>query len=83
MKRGQPPDHPSYPSKMRDEADVARDDELLAALGYRVGSSAMAGVALKLQQLEEAMVSASQPDVFSHLSSDTVHYNPSHLSTWL
>nr|UHT46059.1 SLR1-like DGLLA protein [Phoenix dactylifera] len=60
-------------------------DELLAALGYKVRSSDMADVALKLEQLEMAMgSSAAQDDAFlSHLASDTVHYNPSDLSTWL
>ncbi|KAI4386483.1 hypothetical protein MLD38_004413 [Melastoma candidum] len=82
MKRGQPGFTPCQ-SKMWDEADVAHDDEQLAALGYRVRSSDLDGVALKLQQLEEAMVSASQADVLTHLSSDAVHYNPSDLSTWL
>nr|UHT46061.1 SLR1-like DELLA protein [Phoenix dactylifera] len=60
-------------------------DELLAALGYKVRSSDMADVAQKLEQLEMAMgSSATQDDAFlSHLASDTVHYNPSDLSTWL
>nr|XP_010926472.1 DELLA protein SLR1 [Elaeis guineensis] len=60
-------------------------DELLAALGYKVRASDMADVAQKLEQLEMAMTSsAAQDDAFlSHLASDTVHYNPSDLSTWL
>uniref|UniRef100_A0A1D1XHP4 DELLA protein n=1 Tax=Anthurium amnicola TaxID=1678845 RepID=A0A1D1XHP4_9ARAE len=67
-------------------------DELLAALGYKVRSSDMTGVALKLEQLEVAMASGvggvvgAAPDenaVHAHLASDTVHYNPSDLSSWL
>ncbi|KAJ4835244.1 hypothetical protein Tsubulata_026672 [Turnera subulata] len=57
-------------------------DELLAVLGYKVRSSDMAEVALKLEQLEEVMGHA-QEDGLSHLASDTVHYNPSDLSSWL
>lgn len=57
-------------------------DELLAVLGYKVKSSDMAEVAQKIEQLEEAMCSA-QHDNLSQLASDTVHYNPSDLSTWL
>ncbi|KAL6187504.1 hypothetical protein ACLB2K_038902 [Fragaria x ananassa] len=55
-------------------------DELLAVLGYKVKSSSMADVAQKLVQLEELTL---QQDGLSHLASDTVHYNPSDLSTWL
>ncbi|XP_072991787.1 DELLA protein SLR1-like [Typha latifolia] len=66
-------------------------DELLAALGYKVRSSDMADVAQKLEQLEMAMAignSTSNTAVddatfISHLASDTVHYNPSDLNTWL
>ncbi|KAM1333930.1 hypothetical protein ACFX2F_009905 [Malus domestica] len=57
-------------------------DELLAVLGYKVRSSDMAEVAQKLEQLEEFMGCAQQ-NGFSHLASDTVHYNPADLSTWL
>ncbi|KAI4325574.1 hypothetical protein MLD38_030959 [Melastoma candidum] len=80
MKRGQPAFTPCQP-KMWDEAYVAHDDEHLTALGYRVRSSNLDGFALKLQQLEEAMVSASQADVLTHLS--YVQVNPSDLYTWL
>ncbi|XP_062214837.1 DELLA protein DWARF8-like [Phragmites australis] len=66
-------------------------DELLAALGYKVRSSDMADVAQKLEQLEMAMgmggeagPSAAADDGFvSHLATDTVHYNPSDLSSWV
>ncbi|KAE8076314.1 hypothetical protein FH972_014976 [Carpinus fangiana] len=57
-------------------------DELLAVLGYQVRSSDMAEVAQKLELLEDLMGNA-QGDGLSHLASDTVHYNPSDLSTWL
>lgn len=57
-------------------------DELLAVLGYKVKSSDMADVAQKLEQLEEAMCQV-QDTGLSHLAFDTVHYNPSDLSTWL
>ncbi|KAI9082173.1 hypothetical protein K1719_035913 [Acacia pycnantha] len=56
-------------------------DELLAVLGYKVRSSDMADVAQKLEQLEEAM--GNVQGGISQLSSETVHYNPSDLSTWL
>lgn len=63
-------------------------DELLAALGYKVRASDMADVAQKLEQLEMAMgmggAGAAADDGFvSHLATDTVHYNPSDLSTWV
>ncbi|XP_023550748.1 DELLA protein GAIP [Cucurbita pepo subsp. pepo] len=57
-------------------------DELLAVLGYKVKSSDMAEVAQKLEQLEEAMCQV-QDTGLSHLAFDTVHYNPSDLSTWV
>ncbi|XP_051148410.1 DELLA protein GAI1-like [Andrographis paniculata] len=66
----------------RSEADDGGDDELFAVLGYNVKSSDMAEVAMKIEQLEEAMGSVEQ-DGLLQLASDTVHYNPSNLSTWL
>ncbi|CAK7326765.1 unnamed protein product [Dovyalis caffra] len=63
------------------QADTGMD-ELLAALGYKVRSSDMAEVAQKLEQLEEVMGHA-QEDGLSHLAADSIHYNPSDLSTWL
>ncbi|KAG8634760.1 hypothetical protein MANES_17G080200v8 [Manihot esculenta] len=66
-----------------DEAQVDGGmDELLAVLGYKVRSSDMAEVAQKLEQLEEVM-GLVQEDGLSHLASETVHFNPSDLSTWL
>ncbi|GER48779.1 GRAS family transcription factor family protein [Striga asiatica] len=64
------------------EAEDAGVDELFAVLGYKVRPSDMAVVAQKIEQLEEAMGSAPR-DGLSHLASDTVHYNPSDLSSWL
>jgi len=66
-------------------------DELLAALGYKVRSSDMADVAQKLEQLEMAMgmggvggaATAVDDGFVSHLATDTVHYNPSDLSSWV
>lgn len=74
-----------------EEQQDAGVDELLAALGYKVRSSDMADVAQKLEQLEMAMVSGAgvgggaldDNAVLAHLASETVHYNPSDLSTWL
>ncbi|KAK6134197.1 hypothetical protein DH2020_032053 [Rehmannia glutinosa] len=64
------------------EADDAGVDELFAVLGYKVKSSDMAEVAQKIEQLEEVMGSVQQDDL-SQMASDTVHYNPSDLSSWL
>ncbi|XP_028767149.1 DELLA protein GAIP-B-like [Neltuma alba] len=64
-----------------DEAQDGGMDELLAVLGYKVRASDMADVAQKLEQLEEAM--GNVQGGISQLSSETVHYNPSDLSTWL
>nr|AZL47125.1 DNA binding transcription factor protein [Panax ginseng] len=70
-------------SKMWEETEQdAGVDELLAVLGYKVRSSDMADVAQKLEHLEEVMGQA-QEDGLSHLACDTVHYNPSDLSSWL
>uniref|UniRef100_A0ACD5X6L3 Uncharacterized protein n=1 Tax=Avena sativa TaxID=4498 RepID=A0ACD5X6L3_AVESA len=71
-------------------AEEEEVDELLAALGYKVRSSDMADVAQKLEQLEMAMgmggvgPGAAQDDGFTaHLATDTVHYNPTDLSSWV
>nr|AQZ26685.1 GRAS family transcription factor family protein [Fraxinus mandshurica] len=63
------------------QADAGMD-ELFAVLGYKVKSSDMADVANKLEQLEMAMVTTME-DGISHLSTDTIHYNPSDLSGWV
>ncbi|XWS63943.1 hypothetical protein CRYUN_Cryun06bG0144900 [Craigia yunnanensis] len=72
-------------AKMWEEEAAQQDcgmDELLVVLGYKVKTSDMAEVAQKLEQLEEVMCNV-QDDGISHLASETVHYNPSDLSTWL
>ncbi|GMH01937.1 hypothetical protein Nepgr_003776 [Nepenthes gracilis] len=73
----------SSKGKMRDEGrgDGSMDEEL-AVLGYQVKSSDMADVAEKLVQLDMAMGTV-QEDGISHLSCDTIHYNPSDISCWL
>ncbi|XP_068659191.1 DELLA protein GAI-like [Aristolochia californica] len=63
--------------------DAGDVDELLAALGYKVRSSDMADVAQKLEQLEMVMGAGQEDGLISHLASETVHYNPSDLATWL
>ncbi|XP_019160270.1 PREDICTED: DELLA protein GAI1-like [Ipomoea nil] len=69
--------------KMWEESEQdAGMDELLAVLGYKVKASDMAEVAQKLEQLEEVMGSV-QGDDLSSLASETVHYNPSDLSSWV
>ncbi|KAH6762910.1 GRAS family transcription factor family protein [Perilla frutescens var. hirtella] len=68
----------------RCEAEDAGADELFAALGYNVKSTDMAEVAQKIQQLEEVMGSVQQDGLsLSQLASETVHYNPSDLASWL
>ncbi|RXH70307.1 hypothetical protein DVH24_007563 [Malus domestica] len=56
--------------------------QLLAVLGYKVRSSDMADNSHKLEKLEE-FTGCVQEDGLSLLASDTVHYNPSNLSTWV
>ncbi|KAI3491858.1 hypothetical protein L1887_43721 [Cichorium endivia] len=69
-------------SKMWDgvEEQDTGDDELLAVLGYKVKSSDMADVAQKIEHLEGVL---GNDDGLSQLASDSVHYNPSDLSSWL
>ncbi|KAG9129151.1 hypothetical protein Leryth_006417 [Lithospermum erythrorhizon] len=65
----------------RPDADM---DELLAVLGYKVKSSDMVDVARNLEKLDILMCNNNTPeDDISHLSNDTVHYNPSDLSGWV
>lgn len=65
-----------------EEQQQGGNDELLAALGYKVRSSDMADVAQKLEQLEMVMGSAQEEGI-SHLASDTVHYDPTDLYSWV
>ncbi|XP_060183520.1 DELLA protein GAI-like [Lycium barbarum] len=72
-------------AKIWEEEEEEQDagmDELLAVLGYKVKSSDMAEVANKLEQLEMAM-GTNMEDGITHLSTDTVHKNPSDLSGWV
>lgn len=69
-----------------DQPPDAGMDELLAMLGYKVKTSDMADVAEKLEQLEMAMtmtMGTTKEDGISHLSTSTVHYNPSDLTGWI
>lgn len=65
---------------MWDEEDAGGVDELLAVLGYKVKSSDMVDVAQKIEHLEGVL---GNDDGLSQLASDSVHYNPSDLSSWL
>lgn len=69
-------------AKIWPEEDPTGMDELLAVLGYKVRASEMADVAQKLEQLEMAM-GTTMEDGINHLSTDTVHYNPSDVSGWV
>ncbi|KAI3817286.1 hypothetical protein L1987_11075 [Smallanthus sonchifolius] len=55
-------------------------DELLAGVGYEVKSSDMFDVAQKIEHLEGVL---GNDDGLSQIASDSVHYNPSDLSSWL
>ncbi|GJX64873.1 ribonuclease H-like domain-containing protein [Tanacetum coccineum] len=72
----------SSKSNMWDDVDDQDTgvDELLAVLGYKVKSSDMADVAQKIEHLEGVF---QNDDGLTQLASDSVHYNPSDLSTWL
>ncbi|KAM7279799.1 hypothetical protein ACFE04_006933 [Oxalis oulophora] len=67
------------------EDDNNNMDELLSVLGYKVRSSDMADVALKLEQLEMVLsgTTAQEDGLMNHLACDTIHYNPSDLSGWV
>ncbi|KAJ4708349.1 DELLA protein [Melia azedarach] len=56
-------------------------DSLLAGAGYKVRSSELRQVAQRLERLENVMVNS--PAEISQLASDTVHYNPSDLASWV
>lgn len=60
---------------------VAEIDGLLAGAGYKVRSSELRQVAQRLERLETVMVNS--PADISQLASDTVHYNPSDLASWV
>ncbi|KAE8714168.1 GDP-mannose transporter GONST4-like [Hibiscus syriacus] len=56
-------------------------DGHLAGAGYKVRSSELRKVAQRLERLETAMVNS--PADLSQLASDTIHYNPSDLASWV
>ncbi|KAK0571382.1 hypothetical protein LWI29_014920 [Acer saccharum] len=56
-------------------------DGFLAGAGYKVRSSELRHVAQRLERLETVMVNS--PADVSSIASDTVHYNPSDLATWV
>ncbi|XP_015872527.3 protein SLENDER RICE1-LIKE 1 [Ziziphus jujuba] len=56
-------------------------DGLLAGAGYKVRSSDLRQVAQRLERLETVMVNS--PSDVSQLASDTVHYNPSDMASWV
>ncbi|XP_054805285.1 protein SLENDER RICE1-LIKE 1-like [Prosopis cineraria] len=58
----------------------AEMDGLLAGAGYKVKSSELRRVARRLERLENVMVNAAD---ISQLASDTVHYDPSDISSWI
>ncbi|KAK1410637.1 hypothetical protein QVD17_37174 [Tagetes erecta] len=79
MKRGRDRKKEPKPKDLHHSVpDSGGMDELLEALGYKVKSTDMADVAHKLEQLE--MVMGEDGGVLQ--LSDTVHYNPSDLSSW-
>ncbi|KAM7271051.1 hypothetical protein ACFE04_030265 [Oxalis oulophora] len=75
------PPHATGKVKMLEEPPSDDLDERLSALGYNIKSSDMTDVARNLEQLEEAMFNNAQESQLA--SSETVHYNPSDLSTWV
>ncbi|XP_076885783.1 DELLA protein GAI-like [Bidens hawaiensis] len=60
--------------------DTGGVDELLAMLGYKVKPSDMDDVALKIEHLDTVF---NNDDELSQIVSDSVHYNPSDLNSWL
>ncbi|KAG6587930.1 DELLA protein GAI, partial [Cucurbita argyrosperma subsp. sororia] len=56
-------------------------DGLLAGAGYKVRASDLHHVAQRLERLESAMVNSSSE--ISQLASETVHYNPSDIASWV
>ncbi|XP_010453948.1 PREDICTED: DELLA protein RGL3-like [Camelina sativa] len=84
LEQQEAPSMAEYGKKLEGSSVVGGDDsidELLAALGYKVRSSDMADVAHKLEQLEMVLSNDVVGSSNSFLN-DTVHYNPSDLSSW-
>ncbi|KAI4295099.1 hypothetical protein L6164_037904 [Bauhinia variegata] len=57
-------------------------DGLLAGAGYKVRSSDLRQVARSLERLENVIVNSGADDI-SQLASDTVHYDPSDIASWV
>ncbi|KAJ1435136.1 Transcriptional factor DELLA, N-terminal [Sesbania bispinosa] len=69
-------------SSASDGGSKTRDiDGLLAGVGYKVRSSELNQVAQNIERLENAMVNSSAD--ISELASETVHYDPSDIGTWV
>ncbi|XP_061352562.1 DELLA protein RGA-like [Gastrolobium bilobum] len=56
-------------------------DDLLAGVGYKVRSSELRQVAQNIERLENVIVNSSAD--ISQLASDTVHYDPSDIGSWV
>ncbi|KAE8675899.1 DELLA protein GAI [Hibiscus syriacus] len=69
---------PPFPLQREQQQDI---DGHLAGAGYKVRSSELRKVAQRLERLETAMVNS--PADLSQLASDTIHYNPSDLASWV
>ncbi|TYJ32234.1 hypothetical protein E1A91_A05G022400v1 [Gossypium mustelinum] len=69
---------PPLQQRQQKQQDI---DGFLAGAGYRVRSSELRKVAQRLERLETAMVNS--PADLSQLASDTIHYNPSDLASWV
>ncbi|KAK4265140.1 hypothetical protein QN277_026229 [Acacia crassicarpa] len=59
----------------------AEMDGLLAGAGYKVKAAELHQVARRIERLENVMVN-SAADI-SHLASDTVHYDPADIGSWV
>ncbi|RAL37232.1 hypothetical protein DM860_004154 [Cuscuta australis] len=65
-------------------ASADQIDSLLAGAGYAVRSSQLSTVALRLEHLENFMVSSPMgSEISHHLANDVVHHNPSDLGSWV
>ncbi|KAJ4950737.1 hypothetical protein NE237_027569 [Protea cynaroides] len=57
-------------------------DGFLAGAGYKVRSSDLRQVAQRLERLETFMINGPT-DISQQLASETIHYNPSDLASWV
>ncbi|KAK7304187.1 hypothetical protein RJT34_15297 [Clitoria ternatea] len=63
------------------ETKTREIDGLLAGVGYKVRSSELRQVAQNLERLENVIVNSSSE--LSELTSETVHYDPSDIGSWV